>query len=101
MKIQVTLRKKTYGQAYIPSYSMSVCYDDDYHLLSGSIDLDQQEDLVEQISSVLLNQISPVDLPIGTWDEACLYSGETISRLHVAKIIENWEEIDFTKTPWL
>jgi hypothetical protein len=95
MQIQVILRKQRYGGHFFDTYRATVSYGEFLPCDVSSVELRRHEDLAQQLAGALLNQVAPVDI-----EGAGLFAGETISRLHLRTIVENWDAVDFSGTPW-
>lgn len=97
MNIRVDIGGRDFEGYLCSHYRVSVRYQG--HIADGDwIDFERHPDFLEQLSSILLGQRSPVD--IAGHSETYVHTGETIARLHIKAIAENWGWIDLTKTPW-
>ena len=98
-------------QAAVVSVSMSGLSYGGYESSTGrvAVNADQcwtwyQDDseFRKQLETLLLGKLSPETIRIKNWDgmKTVVYKDETISRLHIETMLENFERVQFKGTPW-
>jgi hypothetical protein len=94
MKISVAMNGKIYGGYEAGSdYSVNVEYSDFDWDSWKYIDFDTDKKICKKVEKALLGKKTPCD--IKSFADVIVHKGETIARLHLKEIFENWYSINF------
>jgi hypothetical protein len=96
MEIEVYISGKTYGgYTDLNGYEVRLDYDDFDWNAGDEIDFAKYKDIAKQVEASLLGKRATGHIVELGSNEVIVYKGETIAKLHVQKILENWGTVDF------
>lgn len=99
--ISVKMANKTFGGYDAGTYDVTVGYADTQRTPQDApIDFEAHPEYARRVAAMLLDQVAPVPITVWGEDEPIVHESETIARLHVKTIIENWDWIEWDGTPW-
>lgn len=99
MRIAVKMSGMSYGgYDQDAGYTVRIDYDDFSWTAGDEIDFEKHKDIAKQIEKVLLGKRVASNIKNRWTKEVIVYKGETIAKLHVQKILENWDCVEFGKT---
>lgn len=108
MRSNVTYRySRYYGDYPCNNFMVHVDYQgDDFSWNEGGyIDFDKHREFSKKLEDMLLDQESPIDVKTKTYSwkrtfKRIIFKGEQITKLNLTAIKDDWDKIDFSKTPW-
>ncbi|MBI4558632.1 MAG: hypothetical protein HY706_13715 [Candidatus Hydrogenedentes bacterium] len=98
MRIEVFMGGKRYGgYDNDDDYEVKLDYSNFSWDAGAEIDFDKHKDVRRQVESALLGKRASASIKVRWSNETIVYRGETIAKLHIPKICENWGSVDFGK----